>query len=122
MPDAVARPGGATGRRGIAELALGAAAVIAGLGIAALDTRPSWDDTGITVGLLLGAAAAAAAASGRRPWLWATLVGAPLPIVEIAGGGATASLLALVFAAAGASIGWLARRGIERSVDTRPGA
>jgi hypothetical protein len=91
------------------EPALAVLSVAAGLAIAVLDSRPGWDDTGVTAILLLAGAFVAALASGRRPWLWALLVGAWTPLVEI-GTGTTGSLLALAFAAGGAFAGyWLAR-------------
>jgi hypothetical protein len=94
-------------------------AALAGLALAALafgtvvgwiDSRPGWDDTGVTAGLLAIGAAFVTAVAGRRPWLWALLIGAPLPIIELAGAGAWASLAAIVFAAVGASLGLLIRR------------
>ena len=105
MPDAPATPTSPGGRLR-SEQAIGVVALVAGIAIAIVDSGPTWDDTGITVGLLFGAAAVTAAAAGTRPWLWALLVGAPLPIIEIANGGSTASLIALTFAAVGAGIGW----------------
>jgi hypothetical protein len=95
--------------------------VAAGIGaaIAFVDSRPGWDDTGITVGLLVVAAGAVAAVSGRRPWVWALLVGAWTPAVEIATGGSAASLAALGFAAAGAFGGWAVRRSL--AAGERPG-
>jgi hypothetical protein len=76
-----------------------------------MDSRPGYDDTGVTAVLLISVTAVAAAIGGTRPWLWAILVGAWTPIIEISSGGSTGSLLALVFAGAGAAIGYLAARG-----------
>jgi hypothetical protein len=90
-------------------------AVLGGLGIAWLDASPGWDDTGITAGLLLLVACVAAGTSGRRPWLWAILVGLPTPFVELVGGGDPAALAALAFAAAGAAAGFVVARGIRRT-------
>jgi hypothetical protein len=95
------------GRR---QLLLGLVAVAAGCAIAALDARPTSDDTGITAVALVAIAAAVASASGRRPWLWALLVGVPTPLIEIAAARNAGSLLALAFAIAGASAGWAVRR------------
>ena len=100
------RPAGPAARSLIAA----ALAVIGGLAIAYLDSRPGYDDTGITAVLLISVAAAAAAISGTGPWLWAVLVGAWTPLIEIASGGSTGSLLALVLAGLGAAVGFLARR------------
>jgi hypothetical protein len=79
----------------------------AGLAIAWVDTRPHWDDTGITAGAI---AIAAGAASLVRvpPWLAAALVAGPVVAAEISGG--TGVLLAVPFALAGAYLGALARR------------
>jgi hypothetical protein len=75
-----------------------------------LDSRPGWDDTGVTAALLLLAAALIAAIDGHRPWSWALLVGLPLPVIELTGSGSVASIAALLFAAIGAGIGWGVRR------------
>jgi len=91
-------------------IALGLVALGIGIAIGFVDSRPGWDDTAITAGALLIAAAVVAWIDGRRPWLWALLVGEPLPIIEVTGSGSTASFVALLFAAVGASIGWLLRR------------
>jgi hypothetical protein len=84
-----------------------------GLAIAWVDASPGWDDTGITAGLLLVVACVAAGVSGRRPWLWAILVGVPTPFVELAGGGDPAAPAALAFAAVGAAAGFLVARAIR---------
>ena len=76
-----------------------------------MDSRPGYDDTGVTAVLLISVAAIAAAIGGTKPWLWAILAGAWTPIIEISSGGSTGSLLALAFAGAGAAVGYLAARG-----------
>lgn len=83
-------------------------ALLAGIGIALIDSSPGWDSTGITAGLLLLSAGAAAAIARDRPWLWALLVGLPTPLLETVRDGNTGSWLALAFAAAGAALGWAA--------------
>jgi hypothetical protein len=88
------------------EVVLGIVALAAGLAIAVLDSRPGWDDTGITAVLLAVAAGLVAAASGRRPWLWAILVGIWVPVVEIPATGGTGPILALAFAGIGALAGY----------------
>lgn len=89
-------------------------AAAAGLAIAAANSSPGWDSTGITAGLLLLAAGAVAAIDGGRPWLWALLVGAPVPLLEIRDAGSSGAILALGFAAGGATIGWLVARAARR--------
>jgi hypothetical protein len=91
--------------------ALAVVALGFGLGVAVVDSSPGWDSDGITAGLLLlGGAVATGVARGRRPWLWALLVGLPTPAIEIVQTGNTGSVLALVFAAVGAAIGWAVAR------------
>jgi hypothetical protein len=85
-------------------------AVIGGLAIAWIDASPGWDDTGVTIGLLILASGLAAGASGRRPWLWALIVGLPTPLIEMARGGDVAVLAALAFAAVGAAAGYVVAR------------
>ena len=88
-------------------LLLSAAALCAGLGIAWVDSRPGWDDTGVTA-VAIAAAAGLAALLGSRPWLAAALVAAPLLIAGLAGGH-PGVLLAVPFALAGAYTGRLVR-------------
>jgi len=78
--------------------------------IAWIDSRPGWDDTGITVGLLVLVCAGFGALQPARAWLWALAVGIWLPLVEIALTGHLGSLVAIAIAFAGAYAGALARR------------
>ena len=84
----------------------------AGCAIAWVDTRPSWDDTGVTAGALL-VAAGLAAFGGVRWWFAALLVAGPLLAVEIRGLGWGAALV-LAFALAGGAIGAVARTAAHR--------
>lgn len=85
-------------------LAIIAAAI--GIAIAVIDASPTWDDTGITAGALLITAFIVSALAGRRPWLWALLIGVWVPATAIVKGGDPAVLLALAFAVAGAYAGY----------------
>jgi hypothetical protein len=89
---------------------LAAGAVVVGLGIAFVDSRPAWDDTAVTaVGLWL--AGAVFSYMGRhRPWLWTFLVAVWVPILEFAGPAGPASLMAFVFAFGGAIFGYMCAR------------
>ena len=89
---------------GLRDGLLAVASTGLGLVVGYLDSRPTWDDTGITVALLLLTAAMAAGLSGRRPWLWALLIGVWVPILEIRGAGGLASLSALAVSAVGALV------------------
>ena len=81
-------------------------ALAIGLGIAWMDTRPSWDDTGVTAGAIL-IGSGFAALIGARVW-WAALgVAGPLAIVLGLRGSLAAlviALIGLVGAAAGAGV------------------
>lgn len=84
-----------------------------GLAIGYADSRPTWDDTGITVALLLLSSAIAAGLSGRRPWIWALLVGLGVPLFELRGAGGAVSLVALLITTAGSLAGYAVVRAAE---------
>jgi len=86
----------------VLALALGAA-------ITWIDTRPTWDDTGVTAALVFAATALLGLAGPSRAWVFALAVGAWIPAFGLVKGN-HATLLALVFAFAGAYSGVLARR------------
>jgi hypothetical protein len=86
-------------------ITLAAIALIVGIAIGWNDSRPTWDDTGITAGLLVVAAAAFGVVDPRRWWLWALLVGVGTPLVEMSGEVGSASLAAFVFSGVGAAGG-----------------
>jgi hypothetical protein len=85
-------------------------AVACGLLIAWVDSRPAWDDTGVTVGTLLLAAAFFAALRPRRPWLWALAVGGWIPVLGIIQSHNYGSLIAPAVALFGAYLGAFARK------------
>ncbi len=87
------------------ELALVPLAALAGIVIASIDSRPTWDDSGVTAILLVVAAFVSAAAAGRRPWLWTILVGVWTPVFEIPVSGRFDSAAALFVTAIGALAG-----------------
>jgi hypothetical protein len=84
-------------------------ALVFGLAIALVDSRPTWDDTGITAAALFACAGLAAIVAGRRPWLIALLVGLPTPLLEMPARG-PAAFIAVAIAAIGALSGFLAAR------------
>ena len=51
------------------------AAVLMGIAIAYVDSRPAWDDTGFTAFALVMAGAVCGFVAPRRPWRWALAVG-----------------------------------------------
>jgi hypothetical protein len=85
-------------------------AVAVGLALGYVDSRPSWDDTGVTAGALILAALLLGALAPRRPWAVALAVGSWIPLFGIVGSRNYGSLLALAVAFAGASAGSLLRR------------
>jgi hypothetical protein len=89
-------------------------AVCLGLLIAYVDSRPNWDDTGITAMAILVSCGVLGTLSPDRPWLWALTVGAWIPAIAIATTRNFGSLLALIFAFAGAYTGMGVRRSFER--------
>lgn len=99
---------------GVRTWILAVVATAVGLAIASVDSRPTWDDTGITAGAIFVSAFLIAALARRRPWLWALLVGGWVPVFALASGRDPAALLALVFAFLGAYAGFgLSRLGAE---------
>jgi hypothetical protein len=117
----------APGRKGM-DAGVLVLALALGLAIGWVDSRPHWDDTGITAGLLFLSAAAVTFLAPRRPWLWGLSVGVGiwLEFVRNAISGGHASfrslalmpLIPLVFPLAGAYGAYFLRRAIEGS---RPG-
>jgi hypothetical protein len=97
----------AISNRLIAGLAI---ALVAGIAIGYIDSRPGWDDTGITAVSLLLAAGIAAFVARRFPWLVAVATGIWVPLFEIPYLASGGPLVALGFAGAGAAIGWLIGR------------
>ena len=93
-------------------------AVIAGLFFAYVDSRPTWDDTGITVGALLLTSGLLALIGFQQPWLLALAVGLWLPLYEVTTTHAYASIIALVVAFIGAYGGWAVRLGINKTLHT----
>jgi hypothetical protein len=79
----------------------------AGIAIAWIDSRPTWDDTGVTAFAVLALAAGGSLA--RLPaWLSAGLTVGPLLVAELAGGAGV--LLAVPIALVGAYVGAFLRR------------
>lgn len=78
-------------------------AMAAGSAIAWVDSRPNWDDTGVTAALLLIGGGLSAGA-GLPWWLATLLVGGPVVVLEFRGAG-WGIVIAPAFAAAGALVG-----------------
>jgi hypothetical protein len=105
-------------KRPVLEFVLLGMAIFLGLLIAYVDSRPTWDDTGVTAGAIFITCAALAAASPRRPWRWALAIGLWIPLLAIATSRNYGALLALLFAFAGAYAGIAFRRLLAAAVRT----
>jgi hypothetical protein len=84
-------------------------ALVLGAMITWIDTRPTWDDTGITAGLIFLSTAALGFIRPARAWLFALAVALWIPVIGLVHGH-QAPLLALLVGFAGAFIGAGARR------------
>ena len=76
-----------------------------GAAITYVDSRPNWDDAGITAFAILATCGVLAFLSPSRWWLWAIAVGVWIPIIGIARAQNFAAILALVVACIGALLG-----------------
>jgi hypothetical protein len=95
-----------------------AVATISGLFITYVDSRPTWDDTGITAGVILLLCGLLALIGYQRPWLLALVVGAWIPLYGLFVTHNFGSILALIIAFVGAYAGWAFRIGIRKAFKT----
>jgi hypothetical protein len=89
------------------------AAVLVGLAIAYVDSRPHWDDAGATAFFMVVAAGVLGFVAPRQPWLWALAIGIWIPLHSVArsrSAGSLAMLIVLLFPFAGACAGMALRR------------
>jgi hypothetical protein len=99
-------------------------ACVAGLAVAYVDSRPTWDDAGVTAGTMFLLATVLGLLGPQRPWLWGLMVGLGVPgyaLVRNPAGSALTLFAVLMFPFAGAYLGrgirLIARRApqVERS-------
>ena len=95
-------------------------AIIIGHIFAYIDSRPNFDDTGILAFSIAIASGIIAFISSRRPWFWALAVGIWLPLHNWIHNGNSGSLIALVFALAGAYLGSWLRKIVGRKNQSSP--
>jgi hypothetical protein len=86
-----------------------------GISIAYVDSRPTWDDSGVTAFALFFIAAAFGFMAPRWAWAWALALGVWIPLLGVLRTGNYGSLLALLFAFAGAYGGMLLRKATLRA-------
>ena len=98
-------------------------AILTGLFIAFVDSRPTWDDTGITAGAMLLSSGLLTLLGYQRPWLIALVIGLWTPLYEtyLSGnfhlpGAILFPLLVLLIPMIGAYAGWAVRLGIRNTV------
>jgi hypothetical protein len=92
-----------------------ALSLIVGLALAYVDSRPTWDDSGILAGAILLACGLLVMLGFRRPWLLALAVGGWIPLRGILLDRNFGSILALLIAFLGAYLGWALRLGFRRA-------
>jgi len=93
-----------------------AVGLLLGAGIGYVDSRPTWDDTGITVGAVVLCAFVAAAISPRWAWLSGLAVGLPVLAFNAVLHGSYASAAAVGVGVVGAGIGYAAGK-LLRTLD-----
>jgi hypothetical protein len=103
-------------RTNVMQNILLAAAVLAGLFSAYVDSRPNWDDTGILAGGLLLVSGLLTLLGHRKPWLIALAVGIWIPFHDIYLTHDFRLLLVLLFPLVGAYGGWLVQLGIRKTL------
>ncbi|HEX9018803.1 MAG TPA: hypothetical protein VF806_06435 [Anaerolineaceae bacterium] len=96
-----------------------ALALAAGALIAYVDSRPTWDDTGITVFALLAVAGIVGLLAQRRPWLFGLAIGLWLPLWEVLKTHKDFLIfITLLFPLAGVYAGWGLRQVIRKTLHT----
>jgi len=88
-------------------------ALVLGLGIAWIDSRPNWDDTGVSVFLILAAATLCGFLASRKPWMIALAVSIWIPLASIFITHNYGGFLALVPGFIGAYAGWFIKRNMK---------
>jgi hypothetical protein len=84
--------------------------VVLGLAIAWVDSSPNWDDTGISVFLVLAAAFLCGFLAAKKPWLIALLVSSWIPLFSIFSTQNFGAFLAFIPGFIGAYAGYLIKK------------
>jgi hypothetical protein len=85
-------------------------AISAGIVITLIDSNPSWDDTGITAGMIFCSCAFLGFISPGRPWIWALVVAIWIPLYGFLWMHNYGSILALIIGFAGSYAGAFGKR------------
>jgi len=78
-----------------------------------VDSRPTWDDTGITAGALFVISAVFGYLGPSRPWVWALAQGIWIPLLSLVRGPNGWAILSLVVTFVGAYGGRAIRAWLE---------
>jgi uncharacterized membrane protein len=84
--------------------------IVLGIAIAWIDSRPNWDDTGVSVFMVLLAGLLCGYLASQKPWLIALAVSAWIPLFSIISTHNYGAFLALIPGFLGAYIGYFAKR------------
>lgn len=110
-------------RMDLVQKVLLAVAILTGLFIAFVDSRPTWDDTGITAGAMLLSSGLFTLLGYRRPWLIALAIGLWTPLYETylshnfrLPGVILFPLVVLLIPTIGAYAGWAVRLGMRKTL------
>ncbi len=109
-------------RKNVMQKILLVVAILMGLFIAYVDSRPTWDDTGITVGMMLLSSGLLTLLGYRRPWLIALAIGLWTPLYETylshnfsLPGVILFPLIVLLINFVGAYAGWVVHLGLRKT-------
>lgn len=101
-------------RFGAPEFAAAIIGLLIGICIAYVDSRATWDDTGVTVAALVATAGLIGAARPRAWWVIGLAVGLPVVAFNVAIYGRFSSALAVAFSLLGAAVGASIGRAFRR--------
>ena len=85
-------------------------ALALGAGMAWIDSRPTWDDTGVSAMAVFVVSGTLGLFEPNRPWLWALVIGGWFPVISIATSGNWGAFAALAIGCIGAFAGSWTRR------------
>jgi len=102
-------------RKDVMQSILLAVATCAGLFSAYVDSRPTWDDTGVLAGGLLLISGLLTLLGHRKPWLIALALGIWIPVHDIYLSHDLRMLFVLLIPLIGAYGGWLVRLGVRKT-------
>ena len=88
--------------------------IVLGIVIAIIDTSPHWDDTGISMVMILSAALLCGYLSPSKPWIIALTTGIWIPLFNIMRASNYGSFLALVPAFIGAFLGFFLKSSLSK--------